>query len=166
MGHPTYGQFRPDIASLFPGYLNSDGAVGFFYVDTTTLTNGVHTISWNVFDNAGHGEGIGSRYFNVFNTGASSSAEPEVPTQTVTTHLRKIEIEELGLTQIPLGAISGYQLVNGEHRPLPIGSSLKDGVFYWQPGPGFLGNFTLVFERNDGTEAQVNVNIRAKEYHQ
>ncbi len=77
VGHPTYNQFRPDIAALFPGYLNSGGAVGFFYIDTTTLTNGVHTISWNVFDNVGHGDGIGSRYFNVFNSGIVSAAKPD-----------------------------------------------------------------------------------------
>src|SRR5258708_9554098 len=78
VGHPTYNQFRSDIAALFPGYLNSGGAVGFFYIDTTTLASGVHTISWNVFGNVGHGHGIGSRSFSVFNTG-SSSTEPEEP---------------------------------------------------------------------------------------
>src|SRR5258706_15884836 len=81
MGHPTYTQFRSDLRKLFPGYLNSGGAVGFFYLDTTKLTNGVHTISWNVFDNVGHGDGIGSRYFNVFNSGANST-EPEEPLAT------------------------------------------------------------------------------------
>src|SRR5258708_3229217 len=76
--HPTYNQFRSDIANLFPGFANSMGAVGFVHIDTTTLANGVHTISWNVFDNAGHGEGLGSRYFNVLNTsGGSSEAVPE-----------------------------------------------------------------------------------------
>jgi len=77
-----------------------------------------------------------------------------------------IEIEEVGQVEIPLGAISGYQLVNGEHRPLPIGSSLKRGVFYWQPGPGFLGQYHLVFEHNDGTESHVRVKIRPKTYPQ
>jgi len=64
-GNSTYNQFRSDIASLFPGYANSMGAVGFFHIDTATLSNGVHTISWNAFDNQGRGEGLGSRYFNV-----------------------------------------------------------------------------------------------------
>ena len=47
VGHPVYNQFRSDIATLFPGLANSNGAVGFFYIDTTKLTNSVHTISWN-----------------------------------------------------------------------------------------------------------------------
>ena len=78
MGHPVYNNFRSDIASLFPGYANSMGAVGYYYLDTTKLANGVHTISWNAFDNLGRGEGLGSRYFNVFNA-AGPTAEPEEP---------------------------------------------------------------------------------------
>jgi hypothetical protein len=67
MGHPTYNQYRSDIANFFPGLANSNGAVGFFYLDTTKLTNGVHTISWVVYDNQGRNDGIGSRYFTVEN---------------------------------------------------------------------------------------------------
>jgi hypothetical protein len=36
-------------------------------LDTTLLTNGVHTIAWGVVDDAGNGQGIGSRYFTVSN---------------------------------------------------------------------------------------------------
>jgi uncharacterized repeat protein (TIGR01451 family) len=166
VGHPTYNQLRADIVALFPGYLNSGGAVGFFYIDTTTLTNGVHTISWNVFDNVGHGDGIGSRYFNVFNAGVVSGAEHiSDRAARVTERIpRVVEIEEVGLTQIPLDAISGYELVNGERRPLPIGSSLKDGVFYWQPGPAFLGDFNLIFERTDGTQIPLKIKITKKRF--
>jgi hypothetical protein len=67
-GHPTYNNFRSDIATLFPGYSNTNGAVGYFALDTTILSNGVHTIAWVVRDNAGHASGIGSRYFTVFYT--------------------------------------------------------------------------------------------------
>lgn len=66
-GHPTYNQARADIQTIFPGYKNTNGAVGFFMIDTTKLTNGLHTISWVVSDNAGNAQGIGSRYFNVQN---------------------------------------------------------------------------------------------------
>jgi len=183
VGHPTYNQFRSDIANLFPGLMNSGGAVGFFYIDTTTLASGVHTISWNVFDNARHGEGLGSRYFSVFNSGGGPAAEPEEPlpngrgsdernslqTRNRAATVRErtpgiVEIEEVGLVELPLGATSGYELVNGERRPLPIGSSLKRGVFYWQPGPGFLGEYQLVFEREDGTEVHARVRIGPKTY--
>ena len=46
---------------------NTNGAVGFRVIDTTTLTNGLHTISWTVVDNRGAIEGIGSRFFTVSN---------------------------------------------------------------------------------------------------
>jgi hypothetical protein len=67
MGHPVYGNARSDIQTLFPGYSNTDGAVGYFMLDTTLLTNGVHTIAWGVVDNMGNAQGIGSRYFTVSN---------------------------------------------------------------------------------------------------
>jgi hypothetical protein len=170
VGHPTYHQYRSDIAHLFPGLANSNGAVGFFYIDTTRLTNGVHTINWNVFDNAGRGDGIGSRYFTVANTGGGNVPATDEPIESgisgaVT--LRRgvdvnrepellapsdkgeyaIDMEELGRIELPVGATAGYLQANRERRWLPIGSILRGGVFYWQPGPGFLGEYQLLFER-------------------
>jgi phosphodiesterase/alkaline phosphatase D-like protein len=70
-GHPVYNQFRQDIADMFPGYNNTNGAVGYMIIDTTTYQNGLHTISWSVKDNAGNIDGIGSRYFSILNNGSS-----------------------------------------------------------------------------------------------
>lgn len=67
VGHPVYNQPRSDIQALFPGYQNSQGAVGYFFIDTTQLTNGLHTLAWSATDSAGHAQGLGSRYFNVQN---------------------------------------------------------------------------------------------------
>jgi hypothetical protein len=67
VGQPVYDQYRADIATLFPGYANSDGAVGYFVLDTTALANGLHTIAWSVTDDLGRADGIGSRYFWVQN---------------------------------------------------------------------------------------------------
>jgi Leucine-rich repeat (LRR) protein len=69
LGNPTYNIYRADIASLFPGYTNSKGSAGYFYLDTTSFSNGVHTIQWTVTDNAGNTDGIGSRYFTIENSG-------------------------------------------------------------------------------------------------
>jgi hypothetical protein len=66
-GHPVYNNYRSDIANLFPGLANSNGAVGYFMFDTTTLTNGLHSISWVVTDSAGQTSGMGSRFFRVQN---------------------------------------------------------------------------------------------------
>lgn len=67
VGHPVYNIYRSDIASLFPGYANSDGAVGYFIIDTTQYEDGVHTIQWTASDSGGNSDGIGSRYFIIRN---------------------------------------------------------------------------------------------------
>jgi hypothetical protein len=63
LGNVNYGYYREDIASLFPGYANSNAAHGYFDIDTTAYSNGLHTIQWTAADNAGNSDGIGSRYF-------------------------------------------------------------------------------------------------------
>jgi hypothetical protein len=73
-----------------------------------------------------------------------------------------LEVDELSRIELPLGATSGHLLVAGERTALPIGSTLQDGTFYWQLGPGFLGNYPLVFERPDGTQVQVSVRVQPK----
>ena len=188
VGHPAYNQFRSDIATLFPGLANSNGAVGFFFIDTTTLQNKVHTISWNVFDNGSRGDGIGSRYFSVLNANGGGVAAPEDPPTADSlagpVRLRSgydpnapqqalasdngggysIEMEQLGRIELSLGASKGYQVVGGEAGDLPLGSSLKAGVFYWQAPLAFLGKYELVFERPDGTQTQVHVTISPRRY--
>ena len=67
VGHPVYNNYRSDVATLFPGLQNSAGAIGYYILDTTQLTNGLHSISWAVTDSANHAQGIGSRFFNVQN---------------------------------------------------------------------------------------------------
>ncbi len=79
LGPVDYNHERPDIETLFPGFQNTagaNGAVGFRVIDTTTLTNGLHTISWTVTDSLGVTEGIGSRFFTVANgAGAVTAVE-------------------------------------------------------------------------------------------
>ncbi|MBI4890745.1 MAG: hypothetical protein HY821_08990 [Acidobacteria bacterium] len=79
IGRPTYNQYRSDIATLFPDCLNHNGGVGYFYIDTTQLANGMHSIAWSVTDNAGRADGIGSRYFFISNgvNGPNPAALPE-----------------------------------------------------------------------------------------
>ncbi|NIM14533.1 MAG: hypothetical protein GTO45_21140, partial [Candidatus Aminicenantes bacterium] len=70
LGHPTYNVYREDIATLFPGYANSNGAMAYFNFDTTAYANGVHTIYWTAADDAGNTDGIGSRFFTIENIGS------------------------------------------------------------------------------------------------
>jgi uncharacterized repeat protein (TIGR01451 family) len=184
VGHPNYNHLRSDVAGLFPGLCNSNGAIGFYSIDTTQLANGVHTISWSVTDNGGHSDGVGSRYFTVANAGGGNAPAVEEPiepagfgavalrrnhaeTQTLSARTDgsyTTEVEELGLLELHLGAVTGQMLVDGRNAPLPVGSTLQGGVFYWHAAPGFLGEYPLVFERPDGSQIRVRVNVRAKRY--
>jgi hypothetical protein len=229
VGHPSYNQFRGDIASLFPGRPNSGGAVGFLTLDTTTLADGVHTIAWGVTDSVGNTEGIGSRYFTVLNGASSSSITVErssstqsamgqalevrqsadtgdsigdavvaldsVPVSGTPVYLRtgfdqtapldivdtdrggvsRVEATEMKRFQLTLGApasggderYEGYVVANGRLRSLPIGAFLdrKTGEFFWQPGVGFHGTYTLLFVRVSGETREkipVEVHITAR----
>jgi alpha-tubulin suppressor-like RCC1 family protein len=174
VGSPTYNQFRSDIASLFPGYTNSQGAVGYLFVDTTKMTDGVHSISWNVFDNAMRGEGLGSRYFSVANGGPANVPEAETLDSALVQQVKlpetdedgvySVDVEEMERIELNVGATAGYSLVNGANEALPVGSTLKRGVFYWQLGPGFLGEHWLVLVRPDGQQVAVRVRIRPKTF--
>ncbi len=180
-GHPEYNSYRGDIASLFPGYANSNGAAARFQLDTTGYADGIHTIYWTAEDSAGNTEGIGSRYFSIQNTpGNRSSARKTPPLPNATTieicSLEPVQIrrgynrksglqwlghdengvislcvEELEPLEIHLGkpftGSHGYVKQGDRLRPLPVGSTFdrENAVFYWQPGPGFVGTYELVF---------------------
>ncbi len=201
-GHPTYNNYREDIASLFPGYANSNGAVGYFYLDTTKYTNAVHTIQWTATDNAGNTDGIGSRYFTIQNT--SSDMAQSTATPSTKLNLQQISalpedssepiyfstgfhgenecsellpdekgnhpltINELERVEIQLGqnytAIQGYLISGNQLNPLPIGSTLdaKRGIFSWSPGPGFIGNYSLVFVLTDSNGLSLKKAIEIK----
>ncbi|MCU0288982.1 MAG: hypothetical protein MUF15_21630, partial [Acidobacteria bacterium] len=207
-GQPIYNQYRQDLADLFPGLNNSNGAAGYFFIDTTNYANGVHTIAWSVTDDAGNSDGIGSRYFQVrneitwinfetmahpltfnfcdleniaiekhqpmrFKTGFDLNRDMEMAAVTGD-GINKMTIHELERIEVDLGFygegnISGYLLVGNTLRPLPAGSTLESlkGVFYWQPGPGFIGIYDFIFleeNKNEATAAKrLVVNIANKE---
>jgi hypothetical protein len=179
LGHPVYNQYRADIAGLFPGYNNSQGAIGYFYIDTTMYENGAHTIQWTATDDAGNSDGIGSRYFTIQNPARRSRAKsaelinisrlpiPDFgPTRFKTGYNRdalpkeisanehrviEIEIPEVQRVEIELGKgpWQGWMMTHNGLTRLPIGSSIDkvNGVFYWQPCAGFLGDFHFLFIR-------------------
>jgi hypothetical protein len=213
LGSPVYNIYREDIAGLFPGYANSNGAVGYFYLDTASFRSGVHTIQWTAVDNGGNSDGIGSRYFSILNRGGISGAAVLSDTGLMFDDLygippdynepirfRKgfeknkeqfiypdesgavtIEIEELERLEIHTGdyrgeieekrienskLYAGCLVTGNKLRPLPIGATFdtETGTFYWQPGPGFLGNYRLVFIKKDqqGNVTAANVIIKIR----
>ncbi|NIM16943.1 MAG: hypothetical protein GTO45_33665 [Candidatus Aminicenantes bacterium] len=245
LGHPVYNQYRADIAALFPGYNNSNGAIGYFYLDTTAYENGVHTIQWTAMDDAWNADGIGSRYFMIQNSseattstarnegmrrppitdktipidysmpvrikkGYNENIEPQIvyPDENGTIHVEIEELERLEIhlnegTEVDKGeykiltepykrfrgacrgsagfrvhpAFSGSLIENTPNsrymgyllsgkllKSLPIGSTFDSasGVFCWNPGPGFIGQYRFVFvEKGPGGQLiKKNINIK------
>ena len=235
VGHPTYNQFRADVHDAYPDYLNADGAVGFYFIDTTAYANGMHTISWSAMDDHGQEEGMGSRFFWVLNEGARDHGKVPVMSPSISlgsfadlagsakdvlspvyvrtgfrdagglevvspdAHgVRRIEIDEVDRVVVsldpperlpaeghevhrrrqtdrayekPIGnsCWTGYLVVSSELRSLPIGSTLdaRDGVFRWQPGPGFIGTYRFVFlDGRTGSKKFVTMSVRSKKFPQ
>src|SRR5579884_3737241 len=75
-----------------------------------------------------------------------------------------IQMEQLERIELKMAAVDGYQTVNGERTTLPVGSSLKDGTFYWMVAPAFLGDFHLVFERAAGAPVHVTIKVVPQSY--
>lgn len=72
VGKATYNIYREDVATIFPGYQNSNGSLAYFDLDTTRFVNGQHSIAWRVTDSGGNTAGIGSRYFQIHNGGGGA----------------------------------------------------------------------------------------------
>jgi len=112
VGTVDYNHPRSDIQAFFPGYNNTNGAIGFRIIDTTTLANGLHTISWTVADNQGAVEGIGSRFFTVSNgvssaTAASTRVEASATATTSATHG---DVDALTIDTPPVVTRRGWDL--------------------------------------------------------
>jgi hypothetical protein len=128
-GHPTYNQFRSDIASLFPGYQNSMGAVGFFRINTALLTNALHTISWNATDNNAHAQGIGSRYFTVANGVANRPEDGGSVMSAAANHIRPVRGEG-GVAELKRpGDTSVFIRRDDLNAPLDLVVPNKEGIF-------------------------------------
>jgi len=132
VGKPVYNQYREDVAVKFPGYNNSSGAVGYFTFDTTSYLNGVHTIAWSVEDNAGNSDGIGSRFFIIYNTGvypsaASRTHSPPGPAGNLP-YLSPTVVQKAPLTPAPVIVKTGYNIKSKGHRLKPDG----EGVIHIQ----------------------------------
>jgi hypothetical protein len=187
VGTVDYNHFRSDVSTLFPGLANSNGPVGFRMIDTTQLSEGIHTIAWQVTDSAGAVAGIGSRFFSVTNSGLAVVASEAIGWNTSTVdQLQKAETDDdrvlgaklldrfelnlearrstpaaLEIGQACAARYEGYLVVDGEMRPLPAGAALEErGVFTWQPGAGFNGTYELLFLRTECSGARERLPVR------
>ncbi len=217
LGEATYDIFRQDVYDLFPGYENRDGALAYYDLNTIDCDNGMHTVHFVATDDGANTDGIGSRYFNIWNLGTINSVsqassqkfysmpeitkipvdysgpvnmkkgfKPNIEPETVypdengniTIEIRELERIEVRLFQVgsreetrlapllsaPLLRCSGYQVTGDRLTPLPIGSMLDTdkGIFYWSPGPGFIGEYLFVFVEKDANGAMNKKLIKVK----
>lgn len=171
-GTVTYDLYREDIATLFPGYANSSGAVGYFKIIPGHYNTGVHTIQWVVKDDAGHQEGIGSRYFtvswhdasevsNARSTASRPNAHQSLPIDRHSrVHIRKgynldipfqtIQPDQSGTISIDIEPMQRLEIrfdgTTVSCPQLPTGSTItEEQAFVWQPGPGYMGVHRLLF---------------------
>lgn len=111
IGTITYNQYREDIATNFPGYANSNGAVGFKSIDTSKYSDGVHTIHWIAYDNAGVDGGIGSRFFTIMNSSSRTDEENSVNAYQASSDLPDLYISQLD--NIPVDSFTPTRIKKG-----------------------------------------------------
>lgn len=69
----------------------------------------------------------------------------------------------MGLAPLSLSNYYGFLVIDDRIRSLPVGSTLdsKNGIFSWQPGPGFYGTYEFVFIKVDGIDRR-KVKLKVK----
>lgn len=208
IGLADYGAYREDICTLLPSYNNSCSASFNYCFDSNGYTNGMHSVYANVTDNASVSNAVGSRYFQIINTGSLNSFPysgqvPVIPisftkisdipedkstpvklekgfkgnsTEETLNHDKNgnmiIKIKELDRVVIHMDSLikggvngfDGYIKIGENLYPLPVGSTLdqEKGIFYWQPGPGFIGDYKLAFVANStsGPVCKKHITVR------
>jgi hypothetical protein len=101
-GLPSLWTSRPDLTALFPAatYPGVTNALGVSSLDTTALSNGVHTIAWVVTADNGQADGVGSRYFTVAN---GSSQSPSVASRAS----RRVDAQQIARLRMDTRGIAG-----------------------------------------------------------
>jgi hypothetical protein len=189
VGNSVYNIYRKDIAEIFPGYNNSQGAGSYFQLDITPYRLGKHTIAWSVTDDAGNTAGIGSRIFYLWDDNNSPTYSKKEINGTIEQgqffrgeniakipysssdiffvktgfnnqlYENPITFDEKGIQTITINQITpveiqitekncqmeGYLLIGNRYSSLPLGTTIKNGTFYWLPEPGFRGKYRFVF---------------------
>jgi hypothetical protein len=130
LGSPGAWNHRSDLDGLFPAatYPGISHALGIIGLNTTTLTNGVHTIFWLVTGTNGSGtSGIGSRFFTVSNgselldPGAAPAASA-APSSVVIASNRTLDIPRTAAARI-----ATPETLDAEVAAAPLDSSPVQG---------------------------------------
>ena len=76
--------------------------------------------------------------------------------------LERVELTLGDATAACAGTWAGYLVEREKLVDLPVGAAIDPaGTFYWQPGPGFIGTFELLFVRTtcDGSKERLPATI-------
>jgi len=92
-----------------------------------------------------------SRNGNDVRRGRQFHADPVSGTSSIEMNVLSAIAVDLNPDKRPGVHYTGYLQVRDELRRLPIGSTLdaENNIFYWQPAPGFYGEYELVFVDTD-----------------
>ncbi len=110
--------------------------------------------------------------------GRNTAPRQLYPDETGTVNLEIMELERVELHLTPDTPhfppkkgyrVVGYRVVGDRLRGLPVGSTFdrERDVFYWQPGPGFVGEYEFVFIEDHAyrvTRKKVRITIRPKSF--
>jgi len=127
VGSPGAWNHRSDLDGLFPAgtYPGISHALGIFGLDTTVLTNGVHTIFWLVTGTGGSGtSGIGSRFFTVSN--GSELLDPGASPTVASASTSSVVIASNRTLDIPRTAaarVASTESLDAEIAAAPLDSS-------------------------------------------
>ncbi|UCH98104.1 MAG: hypothetical protein JSV88_14975, partial [Candidatus Aminicenantes bacterium] len=76
------------------------------------------------------------------------------------------ELERLEIRQFSTGVLDGFYVIGNRFGTLPPGSTLdgEKGIFSWQPGPAFIGDYQFVFieKTRTGKVKQKLITIRIR----
>jgi hypothetical protein len=109
-------------------------------MDTTTLSNGRHTIAWGVTDSVGNAEGIGSRYFTVLNGASASSITVERSSSTQSAMGQALEVR----------ASAGTGDLMGEAAETLSGIALSQTPVYLRTGFDQTAPLNIVDKDSEG----------------
>lgn len=109
-----YGSYRPDIGNSFPDFPAASFSGFVSNVDTTTLVDGVHTISVRATDMNGLSRTIGTRTVQVYNSDANLQ-----PFGFLETPLRDSVLYGTGCSSVPT-LVSPYVPLDISHHITPV----------------------------------------------
>lgn len=154
VGSPTGWTSRSDLTALFPAatYPGVTNALGVLPIDTTRLTNGLHTIAWVVTASDGQSAGIGSRFFTVQNASGPISATPDNTVVAPTTAPEVVidtPVSEASFEAPAALAVAGWAIDPGSASGTGV-----NAIHVWAypaggGAPSFLGAATYGFARPD-----------------